>query len=276
VRHLKEYRKSDTEGSEIVLEPTEEPVRIIVFYSALVKVVELQVGGRMMQGDTTVLTREGWSFKVREEEKIRAIFIATILEKLLALPEPETPLRSQEGLTYSQVGSPFDWQDESYQLSDKRDQEDYRDSRLGLGIKEIKRRVQQDEAIFNIAKPEELMEHPWTTQQQGSGGAATGSLPGSVDGSQPVNSFTYSQKKKMKSKEQTQPEGTNLKSERLDPAFAENMRAGQEKDGVSRKRRDAAGKAWMRKLAEGDWSYFGQEQIPDVEKPDYRRKPKAD
>jgi hypothetical protein len=209
-----------------VLEPTEEPVRIIVLYVALVKVVELQVGGRMMQGDTTVLTRGGWSFKLREEEKLRAIAIATILEdKLLALPEPETPLRGQEGLTYSQVGSPFDWQDESYQLSDKRDQENYRDSRLGLGIKEIRRRLQQDEAIFNIAKPEELMEHPWTTQQQGSGGAATGPLPGSVDESQPVNSFTYSQKKKMKSKEQTQPESTNLKSERLDPAFAESMRA---------------------------------------------------
>ena len=30
VRHLKEYRKSDSEGSEIVLEPTEEPVRSII------------------------------------------------------------------------------------------------------------------------------------------------------------------------------------------------------------------------------------------------------
>eukprot|EP00973_Karenia_brevis_P079126 10978837-Karenia_brevis.AAC.1 len=27
--HLKEYRKSDAEGSEIVLEPTEEPVKIV-------------------------------------------------------------------------------------------------------------------------------------------------------------------------------------------------------------------------------------------------------
>ena len=70
VRHLKEYRKSDSEGSEIVLEPTEEPVKVLIFYPALVKVVELLTGGRMMQGDSTALTRGGWSFKVREEERI--------------------------------------------------------------------------------------------------------------------------------------------------------------------------------------------------------------
>ena len=136
----------------------------------------------MMQGDATVLTRGGWSFKVHEEERARAIAIATVLEdKLLTLPEPETPFRSQGGLTYSQVGSPFDWQDESYQLFDKRDQEDYRDSWLGLGIKVIRHRLQQDETIFNIARPEELMKHPWTTQQQGSGCAATVPLPESVE-----------------------------------------------------------------------------------------------
>ena len=38
VCHRKEYRKSDAEGSEIVLEPTEEPVRCTIFYRALVKV----------------------------------------------------------------------------------------------------------------------------------------------------------------------------------------------------------------------------------------------
>jgi hypothetical protein len=80
VRRLKEYRKSDAEGSEIVLEPTEEPLRAIVFYRALVKVVELQVDGRMMQGDATALSRGGWSFKVQEEERIRAVAIAAALE----------------------------------------------------------------------------------------------------------------------------------------------------------------------------------------------------
>eukprot|EP00973_Karenia_brevis_P054381 7555419-Karenia_brevis.AAC.1 len=51
VQHVKEYRKSDAEGSEIFLEPTEEPVKIVVFYRAIVKLVELYVDGRLMQGD---------------------------------------------------------------------------------------------------------------------------------------------------------------------------------------------------------------------------------
>jgi hypothetical protein len=49
----------------------------------------------------------------------------------------------------------------------------------------------------------------------------------------------------MKAKEQDRQEGADLKSERLDPAFAEAMRAGQASDGVSLKKREAAKKAWM-------------------------------
>ena len=86
-----------------------------------------------------------------------AIAIATVLEsQLLTTPEPE----SQGGMAYSPVGSFFDWQDESHQLSDERDKEDHRDSRLGLGIKDVRRRLQQDETVFNIARPE----HPLTAQ----------------------------------------------------------------------------------------------------------------
>ena len=66
VRHIKEYRKTDAEGSDIVLEPTEEPVRCIIFYRALVKVVELYVDGRMMQGDASALSKGGWSFKLQQ------------------------------------------------------------------------------------------------------------------------------------------------------------------------------------------------------------------
>jgi hypothetical protein len=73
VRHVKEYRKYDADGSEVVLEPTEEPVRSIIHYSALVKVVELYVDGRMMQGDASTLSKGGWSFKVNQGEQIRAI-----------------------------------------------------------------------------------------------------------------------------------------------------------------------------------------------------------
>jgi hypothetical protein len=65
-------------------------------------------------------------------------------------------------MTYSSVGS-----DGSYQLLDERDKRDHRDSRLGLGIKEVRRRLQQDETVFNIARPEELMERPLTAQPWG-------------------------------------------------------------------------------------------------------------
>ena len=69
-RHLKEYRKSDATGTEIVLEPTKEPVRCIIFYRALVKVVELYADGRMMQGDASALTKGGWTFKIDEGELV--------------------------------------------------------------------------------------------------------------------------------------------------------------------------------------------------------------
>ena len=80
VCHVKEYRKSDAEWSEIVLEPTEEPVRCVIPYRALVKVVELHVDGRMFQGDASALSKGLWSFKLDDEERIRAIAAAAVLE----------------------------------------------------------------------------------------------------------------------------------------------------------------------------------------------------
>ena len=86
-RHLKEYRKSDATGTEIVLEPTEEPARCIIFYRALVKVVELYADGRMMQGDASALTKGGWTFKIDEGERVRVIACAAVLQNhLLSLP----------------------------------------------------------------------------------------------------------------------------------------------------------------------------------------------
>ena len=78
VTHVKEYRKYDAEGSEIVLEPTEEPVKCLIHYRALVKVVELYVDGRMMQGDASSLSKGGWSFRLDAGERIRAIAIAIL------------------------------------------------------------------------------------------------------------------------------------------------------------------------------------------------------
>ena len=101
VRHLKEYRKSDAEGSEILLEPIEELVRCVIQYRALVKVVELYVDGRMMmQGDATALSKGGWTFKIDEGARIRAIAPAAVLEgQLLAMPEPEE--EKAGGVTYA-------------------------------------------------------------------------------------------------------------------------------------------------------------------------------
>ena len=88
VRHLKEYRQTVAEGAGIALAPTDEPVRSIVLYQALVRAVELYVDGRMFQGDATTLSKGGWMFKVREEERVRAIAGASVLaERLMCAPD---------------------------------------------------------------------------------------------------------------------------------------------------------------------------------------------
>ena len=140
VCHVREYRKSDAEGSEIVLEPTEEPVRCVIFYRALVKVIELYVDGRMMQGDASALSKGGWSFKLDEGERIRAIATATVLEnQLLAAPELEEEGISGSGVVYRK--SP----EGSYSMYDERDRKDYRDYRLGLKPDDVRRRLLLDE-----------------------------------------------------------------------------------------------------------------------------------
>ena len=83
VKHLKEYRRNDSEGSEVTLEPTEELVKLTILYRTLVKVVELYVDGRMFQGDASALAKGGWSFKLSEEEAVRAIAGAMILDHQL-------------------------------------------------------------------------------------------------------------------------------------------------------------------------------------------------
>ncbi len=59
VRHRKEYRTTNQEGGVVVLEPTEEIVSILINYRTLVKLVELYVDGRMMQGDAAALGKGG-------------------------------------------------------------------------------------------------------------------------------------------------------------------------------------------------------------------------
>ena len=73
VSHLKEYHKSDAEGTEVSLEPTGKPVETSIKYPALVKVVELYVDGRMHQGDASTLSKGGWMFNITSEERVRAV-----------------------------------------------------------------------------------------------------------------------------------------------------------------------------------------------------------
>ena len=62
----------------------------IIFYRALVKVVELYVDGRMMQGDASALSKGGWSFKVHEKESVQAIASAAVIEsRLLSIPSTQ-------------------------------------------------------------------------------------------------------------------------------------------------------------------------------------------
>jgi hypothetical protein len=63
-------------------------------------------------------------------------------------------------------------------------------------------RLQRDDAVFNVARPEELMEQPLLTQQQESCCDAARPLPVTDKESKAANSFTY---KKMK--------GANIRAE---------------------------------------------------------------
>ena len=58
------YRKTVAEGAGVTTEPTPEVVKVIVPYPALVKAVELLVGGRMMHGHASTLAKGGWAYKM--------------------------------------------------------------------------------------------------------------------------------------------------------------------------------------------------------------------
>ena len=62
----------------------------------------------------------------------------------------------------------------------------------------------------------------------------------------------------MMNQEREQPEKADSKRESLDPSYAENLRrtssAAAVVGGISAERREAAGKAWMKKLRAGDYA----------------------
>ena len=84
IRHLKEYREVQDGDTVVVTTPTEDPVRSVVFYRMLIRVVELLTDGRMMQGDITALSQGGWTFKTDSTERVRAIAEALVLKDRLA------------------------------------------------------------------------------------------------------------------------------------------------------------------------------------------------
>ena len=74
VLHLREYRRTTVgEGSQIVLEPTDEYVKVMVSYTAVIRTVELHVDGRLMQGDASALSKGGWSLKMEDAEKFERL-----------------------------------------------------------------------------------------------------------------------------------------------------------------------------------------------------------
>ena len=202
-----------------MLEPTEEPLEGIIFYRALVKVVELYVDGRMMQGDASALSKGGWSFKVDEGERVRAIAAAVVLENQLAA-EPRTCLAESQ--------SP----EESLSvLLDGRDRRHHWEQALRPRSEATKLRLMQDEVVFNIARPEDLMNQSQPAPGKSGGRSApSASSPGKseLNGEPAVpqvkggaNSFTYGQKKKMQHRERDQPKEATLIPESLDPAYAD-------------------------------------------------------
>jgi len=244
VKHLKEYRRSDADGSEVVLEPTEEPVKSIIFYRALVKVVELYVDGRMFQGDASTLAKGGWTFKIDEGERIRAISSAIVVENQLLSTLKEG---SGSGMSYEKE------KDGSYCLRDVRSKEMRDTHGLGLSLDVINAVLARDEEVFSIAQPEELMQAPWHPPKQEVGSETAGPLLKETSAKEVSNSFTYTQRKQMQMKEK-EPSQKSLKPQALDPAFAERQRAQVLTHvGVSERKKKAAAEAWMKKLTDGNY-----------------------
>ena len=198
---------------------------ILINYRTLVKLVELYVDGRMMQGDATALGKGGWSFRIEKEDSIRAIASAIVAEEKAA-DEPALVMKTEGG---------------SYCLQERRSH--------SLTPQALYAHMLRDEAVFNVADPADLMEQPFYPKaEQSDPRSAPIVLQKTDDG---ANSLTYAQRNKLKNKqvEQTSP---NLRSETLDPAFAEEMRGNGEAL-VDEKRKAESDKAWMRKLSAGDY-----------------------
>ena len=138
-------------------EPTGEQVKAIVFYSALVKAVELYLDGRMHQGDASTLASGGWSYRIDNSESFRAIATANILAARLE-SVPESQQLTEAGICYA-VG-----EEGECCLYDARQRVRFWQKRVGIPRNEVQRRMEEDERIFSVTDPADLMEMPpWDT-----------------------------------------------------------------------------------------------------------------
>ena len=208
IHHLKEYHAVDEEGAEIVLTPTESAVKIIVPYANLVRVVELYVEGRMMQGDASALSKGGWTFKVDSQEKVRAISEAMVLSRI----EDEKPLEFSEREKIMWLADHLVKDQENYQVVTP----DVLNEIVAVPMKERRRLLLKDES----KKGASSLKVPVADLRKGSGSSPSAPVSHPSDGPSGVvsasNSLTSVQRKKMKSMEKSESQGPSLKSDVLD------------------------------------------------------------
>eukprot|EP00973_Karenia_brevis_P083309 11554383-Karenia_brevis.AAC.1 len=73
----------------------------------------------------------------------------------------------------------------------------------------------KDDSVFRVAEPEQLMNQPWN-----------GSQTETEEPTKVANTLTYAQRRKMQSREKVQEGNVDLRSETLDPAYADKLRQG--------------------------------------------------
>eukprot|EP00973_Karenia_brevis_P087807 12178722-Karenia_brevis.AAC.1 len=82
-----------------------------------------------MQGDASSLSKGGWTFKIHDQERIRAIASATALAEHIS-PNLKAAYR------------------------------------LGLDPEYVRGRMLRDDAVFKGAEPEQLMDQSWNTSRE--------------------------------------------------------------------------------------------------------------
>ena len=174
-------------------------MRSLIGYQAIVKVVELYADGRMTNGDSSALCKGGWQFKIDREECLRAVAEAVIVSEALcgtvAGCDLDDPPRASRALHPKAVLEPS----------------------------VIEAYLEQDDRVFHVAYPEELMEAECFVPRPGSccATARAGPLDGSAgEEVKQASTLTYAQKKKMQRAQRVEAGELDLESEVLDPQYA--------------------------------------------------------